>query len=445
MEFGLFVNTYLDNSRKTALGLGKSRPSYPRPRMPLSYLERLKVFRLCLKSMAKIPFTKVLLNVEAHDSYGMTADAFLELAREIFSNATVISGGFRPTTQEGWLESISEATQFFGENTPVLCAQNHDHFFTEYCPNEFMLAVNRAFYGNQSENNYMGFTHFPEVCSFVASPLSYSARLRCWPGAGMKTSNIVQSIDGDTRWIRSGFLASAFITTMRGLHRVWANATVTTNYAPRNEWPGVSSGNLQFNMVVSNREFFRHYDGYGHVTFIPSCLGMCEDDIDLDLYVEKSKVPLLQSISSQSVSAKVPTQEELAAAYVDYFESNYLLAFRDFLFYKSVHSGDSTDVMMFFNKLFDSLRKANIERDSSYWHQGTYELDDVIELTQHAIYSKITQYISICAADCRYIPITALTLRGRASRAKRKARRLGSKILKGSFLWAPLKNFKLLQ
>jgi len=374
--------------------------------------------------MAKIPFTKVMLNVEAHESYGMSSDDFLELFRESFPNATVVTGAFRPTTKEKWLESISEATQFFGKNTPVLCVQNHDHLFVEYCPNEFVLAVNRAFKEQQSENNYMIFSHFPEICSFTASPLSYANRLSALNGLDFKVTKIVKSIDGDTRTIE-GFLASFFITTMRGLRRVWSNAIVTTDYAPRSEWAGVSYGKLRFNIFYSNREFFRHYDGYGHVTMIPSCLGMSEDDIDVDLYVEKYKAPLARSIDSQVLSATPPTQQELAEAYVCYFESNYLLAFRDFLFFSSRHRTGSPDLMLFFGQLVDSLCKANIERDSNYWRQGSYELEKVTLWTKHLLYSKINLYISICTADCAYIP----------SLRRRQLRQLASKLLKKTFLW----------
>jgi len=270
MELGLYFNAYLTQDAAWNPD-NRDLPLYPRAVGVLDSQDKISVCKLSISSMTLLPIKRIILNIGTASCFGNKGAELIQLARECFPHAEVISRESRPSTIQEWIEDTERARNFFGEDMPIICAFNHDHVFTDRRATPFVDLVAKLFSGSGSnKKKYLYYSHAPESISTINSP---SAMLK-WYRDCLKIDagfNSVSRVDARCYKVPSvSVIHGIFVSTVSGLEWIWKSATADDpdSYVARPDWPTLTFNGVEFDCYHSNREFFRHFDGYGHLSMI---------------------------------------------------------------------------------------------------------------------------------------------------------------------------------
>lgn len=234
---------------------------YPKNSQASSY-SQAEVLLEVIKSYSSIEFDVAIFNIsldsdddELCKNIDRTIHAYIKANRIVVVFA-------RPSTIEEWRGDLVKASQLIKANTPVLVAMNHDHLFVDYTPAIFNQAVESIF--PESEDNFgkaLVYSHTPESM------------------AELVNNRFCQSIDGLLyKQKASKHLSSILVMTMETLESYISKVKKTNGYIGRLiDWPNVFYGMFTLKVFYFPREFFRHFDGYGHITGLRSMVDLRQD------------------------------------------------------------------------------------------------------------------------------------------------------------------------
>ena len=217
-------------------------------------LSQLEVLVGVIESYKDIVFENAVFNIDIAE---LNDDAEIKISSAIKFNINVennlIVNFFRPSTVNEWVDDVKNNFPIIGPDVPVLVVMNHDHPFVDYNIDAIGKIVKDVF-GVSGANfgKVLPYSHASEVISYV---LNNKYKFRCVDG--------VYSGRYKTDW-----LDSICIISMNTLLHVFNNiVTLGDGYVGRFDWPGVYyRKKILLEYYVYPREFFRHYDGYSHVT-----------------------------------------------------------------------------------------------------------------------------------------------------------------------------------
>jgi hypothetical protein len=332
MDLGLYFNSYLTQDPAWNPG-GTNFPTYPRPGAWSDSLDKLSVCKASIQSMKQLPFKNIVLNISGDTHYSNAFNEILDCTKKTFPQAKITSSNSRPSSLGGWKTDLNRAKDVFGVNNPIVCAFNHDHIFVDHTPKPFIETLERVFSQPTPDPKYLYYSHAPELISIGhnpdASKIAFNdlAGIPEWFGPVDELEKFCFSTKS------KGVIHGYFATDYHGLSFLWNSASVASPYVPRPDWPSISFPNVEFNCFFSSREFFRHFDGYGHISLLGNGLSLDLSQID--------------GISGNSPETHFSPQSEearreLVDLYTTKFTEIYSLAFRNVI-YSAWKSGNLFD------------------------------------------------------------------------------------------------------
>lgn len=252
----LYFNCRLTEQRRAPdkLDSGYFYPvTYPQ-RAGTEALSQYEVLLKALSSYAVIKFDVAIFNMAIDFSDDSMQEELKRLILGGYSAKKVIIRFTRPSTVEGWKRDVTEASTLIETNSPVLVVMNHDHPFIDYTPDVFTALVEKVF--PESESNFgkvLYYSHAPEVISWAVNGRGDTKFTRqC---GGIFKSDVIN------HWIDS-----ICVMTLATLGHIWSSAKYNGSYIGRIDWLSVEYSRLGLTAYVFPREFFKHFDGYGHLT-----------------------------------------------------------------------------------------------------------------------------------------------------------------------------------
>jgi hypothetical protein len=224
------------------------------PKKDINVSTKLKILKDTLFTYSLINFSKVIINIEIDGINAEGKDEFKIFVDEIFGSNLLTLNFVRPSTIKTWIDDINQYENQLDFNEPALVVMNHDHPFVDYQVDTFLNCIQEVFSKKES-NKYkvLYYSHCPEICDWILN------------GRGETTFNknknglfISNKID---KWIDS-----IVLMTFETLKHIFLSANYQNEYIGRIDWPNVKYDNLNLIGYAYCREFFRHYDGYNHIT-----------------------------------------------------------------------------------------------------------------------------------------------------------------------------------
>lgn len=370
------------------------RPIYP-SLTSLDSLKKKDVFLLSLKSVSDLNIKKIILNLEFDEQFNEYEEDLMMTIRSFFPNAEMLSEEKRPTNIDQWKESTEFAAKFFGEENPVICFFNHDHIFVDPISNVFEQIIESLFSSNK--DIYFIYSHAPETISFLNDDEAYDFRLKSTLDLKIQHSKPKQISNIFFNTLQKGHIDGIFVSTVNALRKMWSAALSSTEYAPRPDWPGVTFGDHVFNLVSTQREFFRHFDGYGHVSSIPHVLGMGLSDFDEQGKFRNRK--LMSDLLNQSKTEH--WKSDLVKIYFNLFCETYLLMIRDLHYVRVVAGKHKTSPRQDFLKALQLFIKNQVQIDSRYLNLTGDDLKETIILLTHYIFARENEIFALIDQDVR--------------------------------------------
>jgi hypothetical protein len=254
----LYFNCKLTHE-SVALGKITTRYNYPvtyPKKIESSEFSQYEVLIATIKSYSIFKFDIVIFNIDIDSRTDEVEEEIKNIILNTYTANKIILNFSRPSTVEGWLKNVTEASSLIKKNSPVLVVMNHDHPFIDYTQNLFIDLIKIIF---PEKNNNFGkafyYSHAPEVISWAVNG-RHSLRFK-------KQSDGLFKSDKMNNWIDS-----ICIMTMDTLENIWMRAKFDGTYIGRFDWENVSYSNLGIEFYLFPREFFKHFDGYGHITGI---------------------------------------------------------------------------------------------------------------------------------------------------------------------------------
>lgn len=226
---------------------------YPRAEPAFIKENPFEILLRTIGSYASLPFSRAIFNIEVDldiPNYKAVLESFIQ---DNFGGSEVILRFERPSTVQSWIEDINRHTATADIDEPVLVVMNHDHPFVDYAVKPLYDAVEEVFSSKDNFQRVLYYSHAPEVISWATN------------GRGRVEFKVLESgvyyssLVNDT-------IDSIGIMTFRTLLDIWNKAIFSGTYVGRIDWKGLSYQNLNLTTYVYPREFFRHYDGYNHIT-----------------------------------------------------------------------------------------------------------------------------------------------------------------------------------
>ena len=252
----LYFNTKLANSTIHENSISTFYPVV----MPKDYLFdkkdlAFKILKSVLKSYSKIKFKKCVFNIELNDKNNNKE--LKNLIEENFTNSEIKINFKRPYNKKTWLKDIHDNFENF-KDEPLLLAMNHDHQFVDYHDKALKNILNKVF--SKDENNFKKvffYSHIPELIS-VAENKKYiqNRKFKKVDKLIYKINNLNHQID------------SVSIMTARTLKHILNNIKSDIDYFGRIDWKSLYFNKLKITGYFFPREFFRHFEGYYHITGI---------------------------------------------------------------------------------------------------------------------------------------------------------------------------------
>lgn len=219
---------------------------------PLSqYVVLLKT----IESYAVLKFDTIIFNIAVDFIDVNSEEEIKKSIKDNYSANKVILRFTRPSTLEEWKRDVAEVSSLIEKDSPVLVVMNHDHPFIDYTPDVFNVIVENVF--PKSENNFgkvLYYSHAPEGISMAVNGLSSTKYIR--QSGGIYKGEVIND-----------WTVSIWVMTMPTLRHILSRAKCSgSSYMGRIDWLGVGYSQLALTTYVFPREFFKHFDGYGHIT-----------------------------------------------------------------------------------------------------------------------------------------------------------------------------------
>ncbi|MBT6170041.1 MAG: hypothetical protein HOH98_04750 [Flavobacteriaceae bacterium] len=237
-----------------------------------------EILKSVLISYSKLQFKKCVFNIELINTDDNSE--IKNLIEENFNNTQVFISFKRPYDKNTWMEDI---TKHFGNNLdqPILLAMNHDHQFIDYQDNTFINILNKIFPSN--ENNFKKvffYSHIPELISAAENRIFIQNKKY------VEVEKSLYSIKGLNHQVDS-----VTIMTARTFHYIISQIIIDIEYFGRIDWKNLFFKKLNINGFFYAREFFRHFEGYHHVSGIrinkDLSLNSSSKKVNLEFYYEK--------------------------------------------------------------------------------------------------------------------------------------------------------------
>ncbi len=326
-QIGLYVNFLI-----TAEGAVPFVPGtlvYPRCQSMHDSKSKAEVAKLALKSMQCLPFFRVFLNLQVDGDRQDQAEDLIRFAEDCFPSAEILARPRRPSTIEAWKKDTEEVARWFGENVPIVCVYNHDHIFVDCNGESFFSSIREVFSGVNYCSKYLIYSHSPENLAMIASPRGTTLAVKNAFNMDLRCGEVEQTGTSTYRLSVIGYIPSFFVTTAGGLRKIWDSAYSIENYVPRPEWRTLEFPNVSFDVYLPTREYFRHFDGYGHVTTLCRGMALSFSGFQADMARAREHTnPVLTEVLNPTSSA---TMEILEESYYRIFCDNYLLGIRNSL------------------------------------------------------------------------------------------------------------------
>lgn len=270
-----------------------------------------------IKSYSAIEFDQVFFNLDLGDPNLGLQKGIEAVIRESISATKFHISFTRPSNLQNWNASVAKVGEMIGEDSLLLVAMNHDHPFVDYTAKPFLELISQVF-GKDSYKKVLYYSHTPELLSWA---LNGKDR-----GRYTDIGNFIYQSPKIDNW-----LDSFCVMTPRTLLHILGCAIPNVDYMGRIDWPGVKYRKLDLTALVSPREYFKHYDGYGHVTGLrlisstKSLKGINPAVMDLpkqcDFYFQKWIDVSILSIKDRLVKACKGQLKEIYINHVDHLFS----------------------------------------------------------------------------------------------------------------------------
>ncbi len=249
MKHVLFHNCRLRDSRAdTSVNFMKGilGSAYPRTSITkLSDVDHWSIHDSTVMSYARMSLDFAVFQFDFNSDYQIQSVS--EILNRQFKCPLQISHT-RPSTIEGWLDSLYKINAQMGDDVILYLSMNHDHPYVGGAPELFRKEVERSlteFYDNQ----LIIYSHTPEMLQIAISSRSWGY-----------TQSFLSSLRTCTESIVIGKIG----TIIRHFQQVCSG--VADSYMPRLDWIGLKYKKIRYRALVPLVEQFRHYDGYGHVS-----------------------------------------------------------------------------------------------------------------------------------------------------------------------------------
>ena len=402
MSLGLYISVALTSD--PVCKPSGHRPMYPRSIKPMDSLKKVDVFKMQLCSMKTLPITRIILNVASSNEFSSDIPSLYAYANEMFPNAEIVREQERSTKLDQWRMSSNTAVDFFGVDTPVIWVFNHDHIFVDYRPDPFINSINTTLELYDKKPFFLMYSHAPEQIAFNFDASSYKRRLAILFGTDFGFHDNCELLpNGLYRSRRTGSIDGFFVTTPRAIRWLWNSAIWNGDprfieYAPRPDWRGVSFPGIVVELISSTREFFRHFDGYGHVMTARNAL-VLQLNTNMNLF-NRVAHHRPEVFHGKQVGDDIFTLEDEALSYSEIFFDLMSIALRDQLL--TGHLTQKTDkVMTIIERLYQIFKCQYLECPGELNHLNTEEQIRLDMITRHFIFSRCLPFIQEVTADCQ--------------------------------------------
>ena len=227
--------------------------TYPQ-RVSTEIYNQYAVLLKTIESYAVFKFDTIIFNLAIDFIDDRIEEEIKKLIINNYSANKITIKMTRPSTVKEWINDTAYASTEIKKNSPVLVVMNHDHPFVDYTPRAFNAFVEAVF--PDSENNLgkaLYYSHAPEVISWAVN------------GRGdTKFINHNESIFKSE--VIDNWIDTICVMTMETLAHIWSKAKFNGSYIGRLDWVGAEYSQLALTTYVFPREYFKHFDGYGHIT-----------------------------------------------------------------------------------------------------------------------------------------------------------------------------------
>lgn len=207
-----------------------------------------------IESYKTIEFSKVYINIEFEVTDYTKESILSSFINELWPKALKSIKFKRPSTVSGWIAETENLLLENNINEPVLVVMNHDHPFLEYNIRAFNDTVSNVFDNNDSVfKRILFYSHTSEYINWSLND-SLNVKYKNVGDYLYKSDNIDNWVD------------SIHIMTFETLLFIWKSLKFEGEYIGRFDWVGVKFSKLGLTAYAYPREFFRHFDGYFHVT-----------------------------------------------------------------------------------------------------------------------------------------------------------------------------------
>jgi len=250
----LYFNCFITEDKKNDLSYGDRGffypVTYPRPFLSGS-MSQFDILIKVIESYSVIEFDVAVFNLDIPFSTDKIRRQIEELIIENITYKKLYLSFKRPSTVSDWAGDIENYKNIFKKESPLLVVMNHDHPFVDYTASSFECVVENVF--PPLEENFgkvLCYSHAPEFVSNAMNDVDF-----------FQISPCLYKKDHINNWVDS-----LCIMTSETLIHIWKRLIYDGEYIGRFDWPGSSFNSLDLTMYIHTREYFRHYDNYGHVT-----------------------------------------------------------------------------------------------------------------------------------------------------------------------------------
>ena len=205
-----------------------------------------------LTSFAPLKFRNAIINIQVDGGFESDCSRISSAINDSINSVHTKIRFARASSLREWQAEARSLSDELGASEILLVSMNHDHFYSDYNPDALDRAVQSVFGGPVADRHgkLLSYTHAPEL-------ISDALLNRGWNQHG-------DNLYRNSACVR--FVDCTHIMTCSTLCYIWDSVLEAPDYLGRFDWPGVKFRDMRLEKYVRLREFFRHYDGYGHVT-----------------------------------------------------------------------------------------------------------------------------------------------------------------------------------
>lgn len=394
-SLGLSVNVFLTPG--TAWERGRSTPLYPRRAGPGDAQRKAEVLQLSLSSLRELPIDRILLNVEADPCFPNAIEETATHVRRLFPRAEITREARRPTNVAAWQANARFSAEFFGPTTPIICFYNHDHIFVDHRPAPFLAAIDQVFRTGARHDAFLIYSHTPEGVSLIHDAPAFVGAMRHQLLGTHPLLPVTPAGGGLFAVDYSEHIDAIFVTTAVGLQNLWARAVATDDYVPRPDWKSVSFPGARFHAFQPSREFFRHFDGYGHVTTVRGGLALALDGLG-DTGIRPARL-LPAVFRSAADTIAPPDLAAEAAGYAEIFLDNFTLALRDVQLARQIGAAPGRPAVHALEELLALFSESYLRSPGELDHLAPAQREELVVRFTHLICAQSAAILRDVQAD----------------------------------------------